>query len=454
MTPAVPLIEQAARCIGLRLREQDLDAMTLWVDERWRLLQLSDMAHYCQLLEQDSNVGRRERELLTVRCTTGESYFFRDQGQFELLGTELLPRLMARRSSQRTLRVWSAGCASGEEAYSLAMLIDELTAGLPAWKLLVLGSDINSEALQRARQGLYREWSFRVLDDQRRQRYFVRAGDAWQIDQRLMDSVSFSQLDLLHDAVPDATANLHDFDLILCRNVFIYLDAQAIRRIKTKLSQALADDGYLLTGHNELFGHSTAPLCVQLFAQSAVYQKATAAELGTDPLAAPASPQPPTAPSVPPVPIGPSHSELMKSAWRHADGGRSDDARQDCERAIELDRLNPQPYFLLAQVAQECGDVGQAKLLMSKVIYLDPAFIAAYLALGGLHAQENEPSRAQGMYRAARAALQKVPASSVVAPYLKSTAAEVLAHVERLLAEPKATDGQFGESKMSTTRSI
>ena len=182
-------IQQMARTAGLRLREPDLEALALWSTERWRKLALPGMEQYAQLLAQDSAVGRQERELLTVRCTTGESYFFRDPEQIDLLATKLLPELIARRADQRTLRIWSAGCASGEEAYSLAMLVDELAPRLAGWQVLILGTDINREALQKARRGLYREWSFRALSPSRRQHYFQPHGDQWQISQRLRDMV-------------------------------------------------------------------------------------------------------------------------------------------------------------------------------------------------------------------------------------------------------------------------
>ena len=123
-------MQQMARTAGLHLREQDLNALALWTAERLRKLALPGMEQYAQLLAQDSAVGRQERELLTVRCTTGESYFFRDPEQIDLLAAKLLPELIARRADQRTLRIWSAGCASGEEAYSLAMLVDELAPRL------------------------------------------------------------------------------------------------------------------------------------------------------------------------------------------------------------------------------------------------------------------------------------------------------------------------------------
>lgn len=464
MPTAAQSIEQIARTAGLRLREQDLDALTLWTAERLRKLALPGMEQYAQLLAQDSAVGRQERELLTVRCTTGESYFFRDPAQIDLLAAKLLPELIARRADQRTLRIWSAGCASGEEAYTLAMLVLELAPRLEGWQVLILGTDINHEALQKARRGLYREWSFRALDAQRKQRYFEPLGDQWQIAPRLRDRVDFRHLDLVRSPFPEPASDLAEFDLILCRNVFIYLDAHAVGGITAKFSQALADGGYLVTGHSELFGHDTPPLHMRVYAQSAAFQKDPALQTLTNPwltpqltdlptladLAPTATIKPPPAPIVDAAPTAPKPNidQLMQTARQHANGGRSEQAEQDCRKAIALADLDPRPYFLLAQLAQARGDRTEAKTLLKKVIYLDASFVAACLELGALHSQDGEHERARRLYETARAALRKLPAQSLIAPHNDSSVADALVYLERLLDATEAAVSASLGSKM------
>ena len=444
--------------VGLRVREQDFVPLSLWCAERMRTLALPRIEQYEALLTDDSAAGRRERELLTVQFTTGESYFLRDQGQFDLLAATILPELIERRANERRLRIWSAGCAAGEEAYSLAMLIDELAPRLAGWNVLILGSDISTQALEKARRGEYGEWSFRALDAERKRRYFQPRGNQWLIDPRLRDMVSFRKLDLVADRFPDAEDGLNDFDLILCRNVFIYLDSPAVSRITAKFGESLADGGILVTGHSELFGHETAPLRVRMFAQSAVFQKATQpeAENGLGEALAKAqslalvSPAPapiiarhapsaaqPVAPTVPMRAVPATAKDLdrlLQAAWQHADHGMPGEAEEYCRKAIMIAAFDPRPYFLLAQLAQERGDTAQAKTLLNKVIYLDPAFIAAYLELGGLYAQDGDNDRARRMYATVRAALTKLAAQTPIAPYNESTAADILAYVERLLA--------------------
>jgi len=334
------------------------------------------------------------------------------------------------------------------------MLVDELAPRLVGWNVQILGTDINSDALEQARRGVYGQWSFRALDETRKQRYFQRHDNQWRIDPRLRDMVTFRRGDLIRDRFPDAEAGLNDFDLILCRNVFIYLDAQAVAQITAKFAEVLAEGAYLVTGHSELFGHDTAPLRVRMYAQSAVFQKTAqaAAEAGLGvalahvqvPAVAALFPSSCVArktpraehraiPSPPLAAPAEDCDRLMLAAWRHADRGMPDAAEQDCRKAIAQAALDPRPYYLLAQLAQERGDEMQAKTLLKKVIYLDPSFIAAYLELGALHAQASESDRARRMYETARAALGKLPAQAAVPPYRESTAADILAHVERLL---------------------
>jgi chemotaxis protein methyltransferase CheR len=441
-----PLEALVRREAGLRLRERDAEPLQRWAAERIGALRLGDASELAALLAEDSPSGRRERELLNARLTTGESYFFRDAGQFDLLFGTILPELIERRGGERRLRLWSAGCAAGEEAYSLAMLVEELAPRLAGWDVSILGTDINGAFLEKARRGAYGEWAFRALDAARRQRYFKQRASEWWIDARLRDRVTFRQSDLVRDRCPDRDAGLADIDLILCRNVFIYLEPEAVAAITRKFAAALAEGGYLLTAHSELFGHEVAPLRVRTHPQSAVYQKGAQAQaspalpkrhLRQDVLPQlPAAPMPRiTPPPKPPAPPEPDAGALVESAWRHADRGRRGEAERDCRRAIALAGFDPRPYYVLAQLAQEGGDVDEAKALLKKVLYLDSSFVAAHLELAALYEQVGDRPRAQQARESACRVLESLPPQSAVFPYGGVTAGEVLGSVRRLLGK-------------------
>jgi chemotaxis protein methyltransferase CheR len=348
--------------------------------------------------------------------------------------------LIARRAQrhQRVLRLWSAGCAAGDEAYTLAMLVDELAQSslqLAGWQVLILGTDIDGLAIARARAGLFGDWSLRGLDAARKQRYFQRCNaecpiGQWQIDARLRQMVTFRSGDLVHDVFPDAATGLVDFDLILCRNVFIYLDGAAIDLIAAKFAAALAEGGYLLTAPGEMLGHGAPQLALRMHGQIQLFQKVT---LRPDPRQSMAA-------AAPLAPAASSAHDWMCSAWRHADSGMLDAAQQDCALALALDALDARPHYLLAQLAQQRGDLAQAMRELKKVIYLDPGCIAAYLQLGALHDQSGDDARARRMYQTARAALKKLPPQALVVPHRASSAQEILAHVERLLDAPDGED--------------
>jgi chemotaxis methyl-accepting protein methylase len=281
--PAVAIEDRLSAIIGretgLRQRPREAAALRAWIGERVRTLGLRDIHEFEQLLGQDTPVARSERQLLNERLTTGESYFFRDAGQIELLAGTILPELIARRAARRRLRIWSAGCSTGEEAYTLAMLIDEIGPSLASWNIQIVASDINLDALDKARRGRYTAWSLRTTNATRKARYFEPCGSRWQIAPRLRDRVSFRALDLVRDRFPDPDAGLVEFDLILCRNVFIYLNEGAIRAVTAKFASAIVEGGYLVTGHSELFALDPSPLRIRMYPQSAAYQQVSASDV-------------------------------------------------------------------------------------------------------------------------------------------------------------------------------
>ena len=356
----------------------------------------------------------------------GETYFFRDHGQFDLLRLRLLPELIERRRNAKTLRLWSAGCASGEEAYSLAMLVDMLLPARDGWNILILGSDIDETALAKARRGHYGQWSFRMVPPALKHRYFRHKDDEWLLDERIRSMVTFRAGDLIGESCVDA--QLQDMDLILCRNVFIYFGAVAVAAVADKLAAALNKGGYLMTAHTELIGHRVRNLQSRLFAEGVVYQRDTLvpAPAGAPrparivlPSAAAKKHAPHTLP-----PIGPRVEDMLASARAFADRGDYDQAAQACRQALTVAPIAPEPYFLLAQLAQLRGDFEQARELLDKTLYLDHRSVAATLELAALCERTENLPRAQTLRRAALDIVRALPGDTVIEPY-ETTAAEI-----------------------------
>lgn len=373
----------------------------------------------------------------------GETYFFRDQGQSDLLRLRLLPELIERRRKAKTLRLWSAGCASGEEAYSLAMLVDMLLPERDGWDIFILGSDINPAALAKARHGRYGPWSFRMAPPMLQQRYFRRTGDEWELDQRIRRMVSFHAGDLIAEPFPGG--DLRDMDLILCRNVFIYFNARAVSAVAEKLGATLREGGYLMTGHTELIGHRIRNLQSRLFVEGVVYRRA-AASVPLAAIAAPATrsaPPPAVAPRVPSAPpeAMPGAADLLARAREFADRGEYDGAEQACRQALGVAPLAPGPHFLLAQLAQLGGEFERAGKLLDQTLYLDPGCVAAYLELAALCERTENRPRAQSLRRAALDIVRTLPGDAVVEPY-ETTATELAQWLAQSSPAPGTASGK------------
>lgn len=178
---------------------------------------------------------------------THESYFFRDGTPFEQLVQTSLPALIQSRRSSKRLRIWCAACSSGQEPYSIAMILQEMGPKLPGWSFEILGTDMSAPILQKASAGLYSDFEVkRGLSPERLKLWFTAEGGGWRISPTLQQMVQFKSHNLLQ-----GTAGLGTFDLILCRNVLIYFHVENKRRVLDGLSRALAPDGALLLGTAE-----------------------------------------------------------------------------------------------------------------------------------------------------------------------------------------------------------
>jgi chemotaxis protein methyltransferase CheR len=438
-----PLFEELAKLatqqIGLRIPDDAHDRFVATLSERAAHLGYASLEGYQTFLA--GQQATEEWEILARSFTCGETFFFRDHGQIDLLRLHLLPELIAQHHNDKTLRLWSAGCASGEEAYSLAMLVDMLLPSRDGWNILILGSDIDSEAIARAQQGRYGQWSFRLVPEILQQRYFHRQGQVWVLDQNIRRMVTLSVSNLVVDPFPDSSSELHSMDLILCRNVFIYFNSPVVYAVAAKFSATLCEGGYLLTAHTELIGHAVRELESRMFAEGVVYQRISCQDRAIQPVRPPAPGLAPLAwqarlvmppsvniagklqpaaiqatPATDPAPAKVTSIEdvIFKEARAHADRGEFDLAGLTCHKALGVNALAAAPHFLLAQLAQVKGDFNLAKECLNKAIYLDSRFVAAYLELAALCERADDMPRALTLRRAALGIVRNVPHNQMI----------------------------------------
>jgi chemotaxis protein methyltransferase CheR len=187
---------------GLNFGESRRNELEITVMQSLATTTFSNLEEYFDFLKDEIDGGAELERLVNV-ATVNETHFFRDAGQFDALYTNILPELIERRRQLRTLRLWSAGCASGEEPYSLAILLHELLPDLNDWSITILGTDINTNALDRARRGAFSAWSFR--EDKARQmrdKYFAPDGTRWELLPEIRRMVAFTRLNLASPIYP------------------------------------------------------------------------------------------------------------------------------------------------------------------------------------------------------------------------------------------------------------
>jgi len=184
---------------------------------------------------------------ITEAMTTNESFFFRDTRPFDLFRDEVLPRLLEARSSQRSIRIWCAAASSGQEPYSLSILLKEAERKLAGWRTEIIGTDISKEILDRARNGKYTQFEVqRGLPIQLLVKYFDKQGEHWQIKPEIRNKVVFKEFNLL-----DSMVALGKFDVVFCRNVLIYFDQPTKKVILEKIATLMPADGALFLGGAE-----------------------------------------------------------------------------------------------------------------------------------------------------------------------------------------------------------
>jgi chemotaxis protein methyltransferase CheR len=200
-----------------------------------------------------SPLTRQQVAILASHLTVGETYFFREPGVFAMLEEEILPTLMrARRQHTRRLRLWSAGCATGEEPYSIAISLSKVIPARHGWQVTLLATDINPRFQQTASEGVYREWSFRDTPPWIKARYFSRhPGGRLAICPAIQKTVTFASLNLIDNVYPSLLTNTTAMDVIFCRNVLMYLAPEQAKSVVHRLYHTLADGGWLIVSPSE-----------------------------------------------------------------------------------------------------------------------------------------------------------------------------------------------------------
>ena len=239
--------------------------------------QLRSFEEYYHFLRYDR---KREEELaiLVDNLTTNETYFFREGPQLRAFSEEILPDLRETLADRKVLRIWSAGCSTGEEPYTIAILLFESGDWWRDWRVEILGSDINQRVLHTARKGVYKKSAHRVTSPEMLAKYFIEEEKGnYRIADRVRELVSFSYLNLLD---PHKTSLISNMDVIFCRNVIIYFDKEAKKKVIESFYEKLREGGYLLLGHSESLINISNAFALRTLKNDMVYEKPVRTKIG------------------------------------------------------------------------------------------------------------------------------------------------------------------------------
>jgi chemotaxis protein methyltransferase CheR len=402
-----------------------------------------------------ADLDQRAMDALSPHLTVGETWFFRHKESFAALEKEVLPALLAaRRATGRQLVVWSAGCSTGEEPYSLAITLRTLLPDWADWRLTILGTDLDQVALARAAQAEYGEWSFRGVPAYVRGLWFTRTdGGRWQLRPDVRAMVQFRRLNL---AAPEPWPwpLASGVDLILCRNTLIYFREELVAALLPRFAQSLRPDGWLLLGPVESATAAGAGFVPQWLHGALCYrlapEPAPAWPLAATPAVTPlprhrarrhaVAPAPAAAPSRSPAAdevypralalyqrreydqaaallsgLAPAPTTDRLLARTYANQGKHTLALELCDRALSADRIAADLHELRAKVLLELGRVDAAREAVQRALFLAPESPLGHIVLAGIHQTLHRRADAARAWRTAAELLADRAADEVIA---------------------------------------
>ncbi len=386
-----------SRAAGLVFDEARKESMAYSVAERLRASGTRDVPAYLALLDDPD-----ERQQLLDEVTIQETHFFRNPPQVRALRTHVLPDLLRHAESHgRRLRIWSAGCSTGEEPYSIAMMLRELLPSTAGWDVKVVATDLSTRALAAARTGRYGARAVQMATPEQLSRFFQPGpGGSHEVRDEVRDLVEFRHHNLVTEAVPFASGER--VDLVLCRNVTIYFARDTTRALMQRLHASLRDGGYLFLGHSETLwqvsedfrlvalGTGDSAAFVYRRIDPSVDRRAVLPDRRT----LDEGPRPPVSDRrLAPHRVEPARAEarpvrvtcddLVASARHSIAAGNYADAADLAAQAARAEPLRAEPLYLRGLALVDAGRDADALVDLRKAVYLEPGMGFAHFLLGG-----------------------------------------------------------------------
>jgi len=407
-----------------------------------------------------------EFEKLVNSLTTKETYFFRNDGHFEIFEKYILPEIIKTRRNERKIRIWSAGCSTGEEAYSIAIILHKLLQNTKDWDIMILATDINKEYLEIAKSGLYGSWSFREnLEENILNNYFIEKNGKFEIIPKIRGIVSFVNHNLVEgysNSLPFAPESM---DIIFCRNVMIYFKKNRFKKVVSMFYDLLTTNGYLFVSNSDLIFPLFKKFQIKHFQEAIVFQKSEIIAdriIGKDCdsiqhkeekldkltkedtfkkdfLSLKGNKVDETLEKFyRKLEENPDFIEdYVKIAKMFVDKGDLEKAYEWCMKAIQEDKLNVEAYFILSMVFEEQHNYDKAVKTLKKVIYLDNTHVLGYYSLGNLYQRLDDIKQSEKYYRNAIRILESMNKNEII-PFLDDFTADKLLNLIKIIINKRA----------------
>jgi len=397
-----------------------------------------------------STVSMEHLEILTSHLTVNETYFWREPEVFNALIEKILPEIIrSKTKDEKRLRIWSAGCSTGEEPYSIAIALHKAIPEIKDWNITILATDINPRILRKAAAGVYGEWSFRNAPAWLKERYFCCNIDGkYEINSDIKKMVVFAYLNLAEDIYPTPVNNTNAMDIIFCRNVLMYFVPNRGRQVAHNLYKSLVDGGYFMVSACELSQIQFPQFSSVNFPGAIVYKKDTRGfvqpklEDNYLPEIEFAQPEIFASTTLPED----DKTELQKDTYKEALGlyaqgqyaqtvktleeipnisatlavralaneGKLSEALCLCEKAIIKEKLNPILHYLRAAILQEQNSEDGAIASLKRALYLDPNLILAHFTLGNLMLRQGNIQNTKKCFRNALSLLDALKQDDIL----------------------------------------
>jgi len=407
-------------------------------------LGFQEIHEFIQLLL-SSELSKDQIKVLASNLTVPETYFWREKAIFKALTDSILPELIKKKiSEEKSIRIWSAGCASGEEPYSIAIALLETIPKISNWDISILATDINPKALALAETGIYCPWSFRNSPDWLRNRYFSQPDDQkYEIIPEIRKMVTFSVFNLTGNDFLSTICENHKIDIIFCRNVLMYFTKEWMTKVSMNLYNSLSDEGWLIVSSCELSSQLFSQFATVSFPDAFLYRKGkngSAHSLSMEAISKVdfnsstfQTLQPSSSKALAkedlqhlsgialsdtqrsfsdsaieerlqePESIDDTHEKLISDkvfAIRLlANKGYLSESLSLCDEVIALEKLSPGLYFLRASILQELDKISEAIISLRKAIYINPDYVMGHFTLGNLFIMQGKSENAKRYFK-------------------------------------------------------